>query len=219
LKSTLRSTDVLARLGGDEFAIIQAECDDQWTGSIDLATRISKLIAEPFLLQGHQVEVGTSIGIAMAPEHGSDQEQLLKKADLALYRSKSAGRNAAEARMSSLEDDRLKTHFANLREEDRSEAPPFGRTVRVAAPFSRRGSSWWIAFAVTPLVAIAVMLAVRAHRPPEAGLRELAAWSSPTTFLLETPGKQLLNQTPKFGEPLTYSLPDRSLPGAHGGPK
>jgi diguanylate cyclase (GGDEF)-like protein len=93
LKSALRSTDVLARLGGDEFAIIQAECDDQRTGSIDLATRISKLIAEPFLLQGHQVEVGTSIGIAMAPEHGSDQEQLLKKADLALYRSKSAGRN------------------------------------------------------------------------------------------------------------------------------
>jgi diguanylate cyclase (GGDEF)-like protein len=93
LKSALRSTDVLARLGGDEFAIIQAECDDPRTGSIDLATRISKIIAEPFLLQGHQVEVGTSIGIAMAPEHGRDQEQLLKKADLALYRSKSAGRN------------------------------------------------------------------------------------------------------------------------------
>ena len=93
LKSAIRSADVLARLGGDEFAIIQAECDDQRTSSIDLATRIAKLIAEPFLLQGNQVEVGTSIGIAMAPDHGSDQEQLLKKADLALYRSKSAGRN------------------------------------------------------------------------------------------------------------------------------
>jgi diguanylate cyclase (GGDEF)-like protein len=93
LKSAIRSTDVLARLGGDEFAIIQAVCDDQRAGSIDLATRIAKLIADPFLLQGNQVEVGTSIGIAMAPEHGSDQEQLLKKADLALYRSKSAGRN------------------------------------------------------------------------------------------------------------------------------
>jgi diguanylate cyclase (GGDEF)-like protein len=93
LKSTLRDTDVLARLGGDEFAIIQAECDDQRSGSIDLAMRIAKLIAEPFLLPGNRVEVGTSIGIAMAPEHGSDREQLLKKADLALYRSKSAGRN------------------------------------------------------------------------------------------------------------------------------
>jgi diguanylate cyclase (GGDEF)-like protein len=93
LKSALRDTDVLARLGGDEFAIIQAECDDQRSGSIDLAMRISKLITEPFLLPGHRVEVGTSIGIAIAPEHGSDREQLLKKADLALYRSKSAGRN------------------------------------------------------------------------------------------------------------------------------
>jgi diguanylate cyclase (GGDEF)-like protein len=93
LKSALRGADVLARLGGDEFAIIQAGCDDQTAGSVNLATRISKLIAEPFQLPGHQVEIGTSIGIAMAPEHGSNPEQLLKKADLALYRSKSAGRN------------------------------------------------------------------------------------------------------------------------------
>jgi diguanylate cyclase (GGDEF)-like protein len=93
LRSTLRPSDVLARLGGDEFAIIQAGCSDQRASSVDLASRISKLIAEPFQLPGHRVEIGTSIGIAIAPEHGSDQEQLLKKADLALYRSKSAGRN------------------------------------------------------------------------------------------------------------------------------
>jgi diguanylate cyclase (GGDEF)-like protein len=93
LRSTLRSTDVLARLGGDEFAVIQAACDDQRRGSLDLAARISKLIAEPFQLPGHRVEIGASIGIALAPEHGSAQEELLKKADLALYRSKSAGRD------------------------------------------------------------------------------------------------------------------------------
>jgi diguanylate cyclase (GGDEF)-like protein len=93
LRSALRSTDMLARLGGDEFAIIQAGGDDQKTGSVDLATRICKRIAEPFPLLGRQIEVGTSIGIAMAPERGGDREQLLKKADLALYRSKSAGRN------------------------------------------------------------------------------------------------------------------------------
>ncbi len=93
LRSTLRGTDVLARFGGDEFAIVQTGCEDQRASSIDLARRIAKLIAEPFQLPGHRVEIGTSIGIAIAPEHGSNQEQLLKKADLALYRSKSAGRN------------------------------------------------------------------------------------------------------------------------------
>jgi len=93
LQSTLHGGDVLARLGGDEFAIIQAEYEDQHAASIDLAQRISRLIAEPFQLPGHRVEIGTSIGIAVAPEHGSRQEELLKKADLALYRSKSAGRN------------------------------------------------------------------------------------------------------------------------------
>ncbi len=93
LKSAVRATDVLARLGGDEFAIIQEGCEDQRACSTELAARIAKLVAEPFLLPGHRVEIGTSIGIAIAPDHGSDQEQLLKKADLALYRSKSAGRN------------------------------------------------------------------------------------------------------------------------------
>jgi diguanylate cyclase (GGDEF)-like protein len=93
LKSAVRASDVLARLGGDEFAIIQEGCEDQRVCSTELAARIAKLVTEPFLLPGHRVEIGTSIGIAIAPDHGSDQEQLLKKADLALYRSKSAGRN------------------------------------------------------------------------------------------------------------------------------
>ncbi len=93
LRSALRGTDLLARLGGDEFAIIQETCDDQRKGATELAARICRLIAEPFLLPGRPVEVGTSVGIALVPEHGSEREQLLKKADLALYRSKSAGRN------------------------------------------------------------------------------------------------------------------------------
>jgi diguanylate cyclase (GGDEF)-like protein len=93
LRSTIRESDVVARLGGDEFAIIQAGCPDQRESALNLATRISQLIVEPFQLPSHQVEVGTSIGIAMAPEHGSDPHELLKKADLAMYRSKSTGRN------------------------------------------------------------------------------------------------------------------------------
>ena len=116
--------------------------------------------------------------------------------------------------MSSQEDSRLKTHFANLREEDQSTAPPFDRTAAAARVLSRHGYFVRIALAAMPVLAIAVMLAVRPHRPKNAVPRELSAWSSPTAFLLQTPGKQLLNQTPRFGEPLTHALP-----AAQGGPK
>jgi hypothetical protein len=109
--------------------------------------------------------------------------------------------------MSSPEDSRLRKHFANLREEDRSAAPPFGRTAAAAAAPSRRGSSLRIALAAMPVLVIAAMLAVRTHRSRDAVARELAAWSSPTAFLLKTPGKQLLNQTPRLGEPLIHALP------------
>jgi hypothetical protein len=102
--------------------------------------------------------------------------------------------------MSSLEDSRLKKRFANLREEDRITTPPFGRTA--AAPFARRRSVLKIALAAVPVLAVAVILAIRTHRPPAAVTQNLAGWSSPTAFLLETPGKQILNQTPRLGEPL-----------------
>jgi diguanylate cyclase (GGDEF)-like protein len=93
LKSTLRETDLLARLGGDEFAIIQEGGTSQHEGAIALALRIINAISEPFDLNGFEASVGTSIGIAMAPEHGLEPETLLKSADLALYNAKAHGRN------------------------------------------------------------------------------------------------------------------------------
>jgi len=93
LRSSLRDTDVLARLGGDEFAIIQEGEKDQSEGAIALAFRVISLIEQPFDLGGHRVGIGTSIGIAFAPEHGAEAATLLKRADLALYAAKSAGRN------------------------------------------------------------------------------------------------------------------------------
>jgi hypothetical protein len=116
--------------------------------------------------------------------------------------------------MNSPEDSHLRSRFAKLREEDRSTVPPFTRAVGVEAARSRRGSAWRIALAAMPVLAIAVMLAVRTHRSTDSVPRELAAWSSPTAFLLETPGQQLLNQTPRLGEPLIYGLP-----AAQDGPK
>ncbi len=93
LQSRIRDTDLLARLGGDEFAIIQEGGPTQHEGAISLALRINQAIAEPFDLNGVEANVGTSIGIALAPEHGTEPEELLRNADLALYSAKANGRN------------------------------------------------------------------------------------------------------------------------------
>src|SRR5581483_6938372 len=81
-------------LGGDEFAIIQeGGGGDQREGAVALALRILEAISAPFELNGQEVAVGTSIGIAMAPEDGVEPGELLTRADLALYSVKSSGRN------------------------------------------------------------------------------------------------------------------------------
>ncbi len=94
LESLLGETDMIARLGGDEFAIIQTAAGDQREAAIELAVQALELVAAPFQLEGQEVKVGTSIGIALAPANGTDAAELLKKADLALYRVKSEGRNS-----------------------------------------------------------------------------------------------------------------------------
>ena len=93
LKGSLRETDVLARLGGDEFAIVQDRENGQRNSTFALADRIIEIISEPFNIDGNEVNIATSIGIALAPEHATSSESLMKMADLALYRAKSDGRN------------------------------------------------------------------------------------------------------------------------------
>ena len=93
LKSSLRVTDVLTRLGGDEFAIIQFGEENPRQGAANLAARILKLVSEPYEIDGQMVYVGSSIGIALAPENSDASSDILKMADLALYAAKQAGRN------------------------------------------------------------------------------------------------------------------------------
>jgi predicted signal transduction protein with EAL and GGDEF domain len=93
LRSALRETDVLARLGGDEFAIVQQGDPDQRGGAAALAARIVSIISRPYDIDGNSVSVGASIGIALAPGDADEGIELLKMADLALYATKSAGRN------------------------------------------------------------------------------------------------------------------------------
>ena len=91
LGKLVRSTDTVARLGGDEFAILQVG-SAQPTGATALANRIIETIAVPFDIGGHQIVIGTSIGVVLAPSDGNEPDQLLKNADMALYRAKADGR-------------------------------------------------------------------------------------------------------------------------------
>jgi diguanylate cyclase (GGDEF)-like protein len=91
LRDCVRENDTVARLGGDEFAIVQSVLEPA-TEAAALAKRILDVISAPFDLGGNQVTVGTSIGIAIAPNDGTDPDQILHHADLALYRTKQEGR-------------------------------------------------------------------------------------------------------------------------------
>jgi diguanylate cyclase (GGDEF)-like protein len=91
LKACTRETDVIARLGGDEFAIVQCGAA-QPSASTSLAHRVIGVMTQPFNLDGLQLHIGTSIGIAVAPFDGDEPDTLLKNADLALYRAKADGR-------------------------------------------------------------------------------------------------------------------------------
>jgi diguanylate cyclase (GGDEF)-like protein len=90
LRQCIRETDMVARLGGDEFAVMQAGAS-QPTDATSLASRLIEVVGAPYELGGDLVTVDLSIGIALAPDDGLDPEQLLKNADLALYRAKSDG--------------------------------------------------------------------------------------------------------------------------------
>ncbi|MBR1155109.1 bifunctional diguanylate cyclase/phosphodiesterase [Bradyrhizobium sp. JYMT SZCCT0428] len=87
LRSTLREEDVLARLNSDEFAIVQSGVTRP-EDAVLLARRLLEAIGDPYLLDGHSVVIGASIGIAMSPGDGDESERLLKNADMALARAK-----------------------------------------------------------------------------------------------------------------------------------
>jgi diguanylate cyclase (GGDEF)-like protein len=93
LRSMVREADTVARMGGDEFAIVQRPIEHPLEAAM-LAERVIASLSEGYDVDGHQVVVGTSIGIAVGPTDGVDPDQLTRNADLALYRAKSAGRGA-----------------------------------------------------------------------------------------------------------------------------
>jgi diguanylate cyclase (GGDEF)-like protein len=91
LRDLVRETDTIARMGGDEFVIVQAPIAEP-ADATSLAQRIIRLMSEAFDIEGHQVVIGASIGIAVGPGDGLSPDKLLRNADLALYRAKGDGR-------------------------------------------------------------------------------------------------------------------------------
>lgn len=87
-----RENDLLARLGGDEFALLLRGLDNPAEAAA-IAERIVSAMANPFTIDGHQLVIGASVGIAMAPQDGETSEILMKNADLALYKAKNEGRS------------------------------------------------------------------------------------------------------------------------------
>ena len=91
LRRCVGSNGFVARLGGDEFAVVQSAVT-RIEDVTHLVACIFEAIRQPYECLGHQVTTDASIGIALAPQHGADLDQILKNADLAMYAAKSAGR-------------------------------------------------------------------------------------------------------------------------------
>ena len=94
LRELVREEDLVSRTGGDEFSIVQSRTERPMAASAALAARLVESLSVPFDLGDHHVVIGASVGIAIAPDDGNDADQLLKNADMALYRAKDAGRGA-----------------------------------------------------------------------------------------------------------------------------
>ncbi len=92
LRAATRQSDIIARLGGDEFALIQSGLPGPQDARL-LAEKLTAALTQPFQIEGHELVVRASIGVALWPYDGEHADDLLKAADLALYEAKNAGRN------------------------------------------------------------------------------------------------------------------------------
>ncbi|HSN20323.1 MAG TPA: PAS domain-containing protein [Usitatibacter sp.] len=92
IRGALRQSDVLARVSGDEFVVMLEDFPDENAPEL-VARKVLDEVRRPFQIEGHEIHVSGSLGLALHPEDGSDVEALLKNADAAMYHAKELGRN------------------------------------------------------------------------------------------------------------------------------
>jgi diguanylate cyclase (GGDEF)-like protein len=103
LSAVIKPEDMITRFGGDEFVVLQTATKRRQHAK-SLAQRLAKALDRPFEIDGHRMDIGASIGIAMAPKDGTDADQILKKADMALYAAKNGGRGSHRFFAAEMED-------------------------------------------------------------------------------------------------------------------
>ena len=103
LSAVIKPEDMITRFGGDEFVVLQGATKRRQDAKM-LAQRLAKALEKPFEIDGHRIDISASIGIAMAPKDGLDADQLLKKADMALYAAKNGGRGSHRFFAAEMED-------------------------------------------------------------------------------------------------------------------
>ncbi len=92
LGAAVRPSDILSRVGGDEFLLLAEMALPDHASAMAIAARLHAAVEEPFDVEGRAVPIGLSVGIAIPPAHGTKATDLLRRADLALYRAKKLGR-------------------------------------------------------------------------------------------------------------------------------
>ncbi len=110
LAGVVRPTDILSRVGGDEFLLLADMPLHDHAVAMAIAARLHGAVEEPFDVQGNAVRLGLSVGIAIPPEHGTNATDLMRRADLALYRAKKSGRASTIIFDAKLEEGLLGTY-------------------------------------------------------------------------------------------------------------